>query len=288
MVRPMNRPSSPVRHPNRIAGALALGLGLMAPPAWSAPTEGCTKGPAEALRSGDADAAEDALRKALADSACAPVAPDLRLRLAQVLADNHGGEPGPACEAMGLFRRIAAESDDALLESDAAARADRLGPICAGERPADEAVGGEPAGATDAQADGADAPGLSGEPTPPPREPGALEWGLVAGAGGLMVLGAALIGASQVKLADRDAAYRDYLAAPFGSSAEQAAADRFDADQTTAQVLVGTGIAAIGIGTALGISAVAMWPAEAEADAAPEPSARLLLGPTGVGVMGRW
>lgn len=285
MVRPMNRPRPPIRHVNLVAGALA-GFGLLASPVRAAPPEGCTKGPAGALRAGDADAAEDALRKALADGACAPVAPELRLRLAQVLADNHGGKPGPACEAMGLFRRIAAESEDALVQSDAAARADRLGPICAGETPADD--GKTSPAAKDGEARPDPAPIADAPPPPQAREPGTVEWGLVAGAGGMMLVGAALVGVSQVKLSDRDTAYRDYLAAPFGSSAEQEAADRFESEQTTAKVLVGTGIAAIGIGAALGITAVAMWPDSPDDASGEAPSARLLLGPTGVGVMGRW
>lgn len=272
----------------RRAAALALSL-TVASPAAAAPPEGCTKGPAEALRSGDAAAAEDALRRALADSACVPVAPDLRLRLAQVLAENHGGKPGPACEAMGLFRRIAAETDDALLQSDAAARADRLTPICAGEAtPPPTAVDAASLGAaasTPAPVEGA-APGAAvTEPVEPTREPGTREWGLVAGCGGMLAIGGVLVALSQSKLTERDAAHIDYLAAPFGSAEEKAAADRFDDAQTSAQILVGTGIAAAGIGAVLGIIAVGVWPEPADDAAA---GARVTVGPDGLGVVGRW
>lgn len=271
--------------------ALFLAAGLAAPPVMAAPSEGCTKGPAEAIRSGDAEAAEDALRKALADSACGPVAPELRLRLAQVLGDNHGGEPGPACEAMGLFRRIAAESDDPLVQSDAAARADRLGAICAGEGPKGDPDEGDPdeGPSTDTVPDGpADAPPDLAA-APPARAPGPTEWALVGAGGGLLLVGGVLIVLSFGELEDRDAAHRAYLAAPFGSAEEAAAAQRFEDEQTAAQILVGCGVAAAGIGAALGITAVAMWPDGTDAGASVESaSARLVVGPTGVGVVGRW
>lgn len=280
----------PARRPVASAAVSALvAVGLCAPPLWAAPSEGCTKGPAEALRSGDAEAAEDALRKALADGACGPVAPELRLRLAQVLADNHDGEPGPACEAMGLYRRIAAESDDALVQSDAAARADRLGPICAGEVPAD-GDGGKTA--ADDPADGTTAPGVvATTPPAPARAPGTTEWALAIGSGALLAAGGLLVVASQFELADRDAAHRDYLAAPFGSPAEAEAADRFESEQASAQALLISGITTAGVGAILGITAVAMWPTGeggSAADAPAEPSARLVVGPTGIGLLGVW
>lgn len=281
----MSHAHPPLSRP--IAGLLAALLAGGAPvAAGAAPAEGCTAGPAEAIRSGDLAAAEKALRAALNDGACAPVAPELRLRLAHVLADAHGGQPGPACEAMGLFRRIAAESDDPLVESDAAHRADKLTPICAGEAPAPAEP--KPAPGPGAPADpGAvppePAPGVDAPPPEPPREPGTTEWVLVGSAAAGLAVGGLLIGLSMRSLTERDEARADYLAAPFGSAAEAAAADRFHDAQGEAQLLLGLGAAAAGVGAALGLTAAAMWPDRPDA-----PAAALVLGPGGLGLVGRW